>query len=127
MFLNRYRDRTKKKGFKKKRKKMRHRKIFERASGSVELTAPDATTKACLACSLGGGNAARRRVWRVVGVGVGLPRHDGEVEGVVSEDNAFLVVGARGRARYAQGHIPERRCCHRRGCPMYVSGLAAAT
>ena len=25
----------------------------------------------------------RRRVWRVVGVGVGLLRHDGEVEGVV--------------------------------------------
>jgi len=32
---------------------------------------------------LGAGNAARRRVRRIVGVGMGLPRHDGEVEGRV--------------------------------------------
>ena len=32
---------------------------------------------------LGAGNAGRRCVRRVVGVGMGLPRHDGEVEGVV--------------------------------------------
>ncbi len=29
---------------------------------------------------------ARRRVWRVVGVRLGLPRHDMEVEGVVVKD-----------------------------------------
>ena len=28
------------------------------------------------------GKETRRRVWRVVGIGVGLLRHDGEVEGV---------------------------------------------
>ena len=38
---------------------------------------------------------------RVVGVGMGLPCHDGEVEGVVVEDDAVLVLGVRGRARYA--------------------------
>ena len=56
-------------------------------------------------------------------VGVGLPRHDGEVEGVVLEDDAVLVVGVRGRARYASA-------CPRKTmpspCSMYVSGLAAA-
>jgi hypothetical protein len=33
---------------------------------------------------------ARRRVWRVVGVRVGLPCHDMEVEGVVAKDDAVL-------------------------------------
>ena len=36
------------------------------------------------------GNAARRRMRRVVGVRMGLPCHDGEVEGVVVEDDAVL-------------------------------------
>ena len=44
---------------------------------------------------------ARRRVWRVVGIGVGLLRHDGEVEGVVVKDDAVLELCVRGRARYA--------------------------
>ena len=33
----------------------------------------------------------------------------GEVERVVFEDDAVLVVGVRGRARHAQAHIPKRR------------------
>ena len=37
---------------------------------------------------LGAGNAVRRRVRRVVGVGTGLPRHEWEVEGVVVHDDA---------------------------------------
>ena len=40
-------------------------------------------------------------------VGMGLLRHDGEVE-VVVEDDAVLVLGIRGRARYAQAHVPKR-------------------
>ena len=28
---------------------------------------------------------------------MGLPRHDGEIEGVVMEDDAVLVLGIRGR------------------------------
>jgi len=53
-------------------------------------------------------------VWRVVGVGVGLPRNDVKVEDVVLEDDAVLVVGVRGgHASDAQAHVQERRC-HRR-------------
>ena len=58
--------------------------------------------------SLSGGNAARRRVLRVVGVGMGLLRHDGVVK-----DDVVLVLGIRGRARYAQAHVPKRRSHHR--------------
>jgi len=54
----------------------------------------------------------RRRVWRVVGVGVGLLRHDGEVEGIVVKDDVVLVLCVRGRACYAQAHIPKRRSHH---------------
>ena len=61
-------------------------------------------------------------MWRVVGVGVGLPRHDWEVEGVVLEDDEVLVVGICGRARYAQAHVPERRC-HRRVPCMFQGWL----
>ena len=35
---------------------------------------------------------------------MGLPRHDGEVEGVVMEDDAVLVLGVRGHARHAKAH-----------------------
>ena len=50
----------------------------------------------------GNGDEARRRVWRVVGVRVGLPRHDMEVEGVV-----------RCCTCNAQAHVPKRRGHHR--------------
>jgi len=43
----------------------------------------------------------------MVGVGMGLPRHDGE------KKDAVLILGIRGRARYAQAHIPEQRRHHR--------------
>ena len=62
---------------------------------------------------LGAANAARRRERRVVGVGMGLLRHDGKIEGAVVEDDAVLVLGIRGRARYAQAHVPKRRSYHR--------------
>ena len=42
---------------------------------------------------LGAGNAARRRVRRIVGVGMRLISHDGEVESVVVEDDAVLILG----------------------------------
>ncbi len=48
-------------------------------------------------------------MWRIVGIGVGLLRHDGEVEGVVVKDDAVLEFCVRGRARYAQAHVPKRR------------------
>ena len=60
----------------------------------------------------GDGKETRRRVWRVVGIGVGLLRHDGEVEGVVVKDDAVLELCVRGRACYAQAHIPKRRSHH---------------
>ena len=49
----------------------------------------------------GDGKEARRRVWRIVGIGVGLLRHDGEVEGVVVKDDAVLELCVRGRAAHA--------------------------
>ena len=44
----------------------------------------------------------------MVGVGMGLLHHDREVEGVVVEDDAVLVLSIRGRARYAQVHVPQQ-------------------
>jgi len=35
------------------------------------------------------------------------------VEGVVVEGDAVLVLGIRGRTRYAQAHVPKRRSHHR--------------
>ena len=56
---------------------------------------------------------AHRRVWRVVGVRVGLPRHDMEVEGVVVKDDAVLELRVRCCTCNAQAHVPKRRGHHR--------------
>ena len=45
-------------------------------------------------------------MWRIVGVEMGLLRHDREVESVVVEDDAVLVLGICGRERYAHAHVP---------------------
>ena len=51
-------------------------------------------------------------MWRVVGIGVGPLRHDGEVEGVIVKNDAVLELCICGRARYAQAHVPVRRGDH---------------
>ena len=73
----------------------------------MELRAP------CIETTTRQGWPSRRRQRREVGVRMGLPCHDGEVEGVVVEDDAVLVLGIRGCARYAQAHVPKRRSYHR--------------
>ncbi len=55
---------------------------------------------------------ARRRVRRAVRVGMGLPRHDEEVYGVVTKDDEVLEFRIRRRARHAQTHVPKRRRRH---------------
>ena len=65
----------------------------------MELRAPCIETTTRQGGHLGAGNAARRRERRVVGVRMGLPCHDGEVEGVVVEDDAVPVLGIRSCAR----------------------------
>ena len=52
--------------------------------------------------------------------GAAAPRRGGE--GVNLEDDAVLVVGVRGRTRYAQAHVTERRC-HRRVLCMFQGWL----
>ena len=42
----------------------------------------------------------------------GAPHHDGEVESAVMEDAAVLLLRIRGRARYAQAHVPKRLSRH---------------
>ena len=81
----------------------------------VGLAVLDSKVKArCISCRSpsGNGKEVRRRVWRVVGVGVGLLRHDGEVEVVVVKYDAVLELCVRGRACYAQAHIPKQRSPH---------------
>jgi len=74
----------------------------------------DSKVKArCISCSpSSNGKEVRRRVWRVVGVGIGLLRHDGEVEGVVVKDDAVLEFCIRGRVlgcRVPEPHRPPRQ------------------
>ena len=73
----------------------------------MELRAP------CIETTTRQGWPSRRRQ-REVGVRMGLPCHDGEVEGVVVvENDAVLVLGIHGCARYAQAHVPKRGSYHR--------------
>jgi len=58
------------------------RQTASRTSECMELRAPGIETTTRQAGPLGAGNAARRRVRRVDGVGMGLLRNDGEVEDV---------------------------------------------
>ena len=93
---------------------MPYSKQDKRLHGAASSSgAPGIRLRHAKAGPLGTGNAARRRVRRVAGVGMGLLRHDEEVEGVVVEDDAILLLGVRGRARYAQAHVPKRRGYHR--------------
>ena len=48
--------------------------------------------------------------WLGSGVGMGLPRHDGEVVGAVAKWNAVLIPGIRGRAR-AHAMLRGRHHC----------------
>jgi len=61
---------------------------------------------------LSGDIEARRHMRRKVGVGMGLSRHDGEIEGVVAKKYVVLILGVRGSASYAQVHIPKQRRHH---------------
>ena len=82
--------------------------LSRKPAGCVGLAVLDSEIMACLPRSPSGdGKEARRRVWRVVGIGAGLLRHDGEAEGVVVKDDAVLELCVPGRARYTQAHIPK--------------------
>ena len=65
-------------------------------------------------------------MWRVVGVRVGLPRHDREVEGVVVKDDAVLELRVRGVAAH---EILKRMSQKTRppSCSTSTLMLAAAT
>ena len=49
---------------------------------TVDLAALESEERRICSAPSGNGEEARRRVWRVVGVRVGLPRHDTEVSTV---------------------------------------------
>ena len=69
--------------------------------------------RARLGGDAGSSSLLLRRVRHPVGVGVGLPLHDGEVEGLVSGHQAVLELRVGCRARHAEAHIPVGRR-HRR-------------
>ena len=77
---------------------------------------------------LGAGNAARRRMRRIVGVRMGLLRHDGEVEGAVVEDDAR---GCGSGAWHPWLRTLCASACPKTrklpSCSTSASGLAAAT
>jgi len=79
-----------------------------KTSGCMKLRAPVIETM-----TRRGLSSWRRRVRRVVGDGMELLLHDGEVDGVVVDDDTALVLFIRGSARYAQAHVPNRRSHHR--------------
>ena len=75
------------------------------------LAVLDSKVKArCTSCRSPSGNDKEvcRRVWRVVGVGVGLMRHDGEVEGVVVK---AVELAHLGKVSKALGHSPQEAFC----------------
>ena len=80
---------------------------------TVDLAALGSEERRVCYAPSGNGEEARRRVWRVVGVRVGLPRHDMEVEGVVVKDDAVLELRVRCCTCNAQAHVPKRRGHHR--------------
>ena len=71
---------------------MPYSKRDKRPHGATSSWYRDYDTPRLVAGPLGAGSAARRRMRRVVGVRMGLPCHNGEVEGVVVEDDAVLVL-----------------------------------
>jgi len=75
----------------------------------MELRAPGIEARRAKAGPLGADNAARRCVWRIAGVGMGLLRHDGEVESVVVKDDAVLRVLKR-MSQNGEATIVFRQC-----------------
>ena len=87
--------------------------VLRAGRSAARRTNSDTGTRRSLLGPFNGNNEARRGVRRMVGVGMGLPRHDGEVEGVVAKKDAVVILGIRGRAHYAQAQIPKQRRYHR--------------
>jgi len=85
----------------------------------MELRAPDIETTTCQGWSSW---CRQRGAPPYVGVGMGLLHHDGEVEGVVVVDDAVLVLGIRGRARFLKRMSQNDEAtivfheCFRAGC-----------
>ena len=67
--------------------------VLRAGQSAARRTNSDTGTRRSWLGPLSGDYEARRRVRRMVGVGMGLPRHDGEVEGVVAKKDAFLILG----------------------------------
>ena len=59
---------------------------------TVDLAALESEERRICKAPSGNSEEARCRLWNIVGVRVGLPRHDTEVESVVVKDDAVLVL-----------------------------------